>query len=84
MHHYLGEVLLERPCEAVASLLDRLVLGLLEHVQEGQVERVQALTAARHVAHHRRVLVRALEDAPVPDLLQIGQRLLGETRLAQD
>ncbi len=84
MHHYLREVFLEGPGETLASLLDRLVLGLLDHVQEGQVQRVQALTAARHVAHQRWVLILALDDTPVADLLQIGKGLLGETSLAQD
>ena len=70
VQHDLGEVFLEGACETLPLLLDRLVLRLLHHVQEGQVVRVQVLTApARHVTHHRRVLVLTLTDALVTDLL---------------
>jgi len=70
VQHDLCEVFLECACESLPLLLDGLVLRLLHHVQEGQVVRVQVLTApARHVTHHRRVLVLTLTDALVTDLL---------------
>ena len=85
VQHDLREVFLECACESLPLLLDGLVLRLLHHVQEGQVVRVQVLTAAtRHITHHRRVLVLALKNALVTDLLQVLQSLLRETSFAED
>jgi hypothetical protein len=85
MQHYLSEVFLEGASEPLPLLLDCLVLRLLHYIQEGQVVRVQVLTAAtRHITHHRRVLVLALKDPLVTDLLQVLQSLLRESSFTQD